>query len=553
MPRLALRMHHPLQSSLFLLLALLVDPRSATAQRNVSGGALLAEQACFDVRHYELRLRVDPAAQSIEGTLTMRATMLADAPRLVLDLDAALQVRSAELDGAAVPFVHEKGRIWLSPTSPRPKGAAITVAIAYGGVPRVARNPPYSGGFTWAQTEAGAPWIATCCQAEGGDLWWPCKDHPSDEAEQFDLYATVPKDLVVASNGTRQGQPAVQGELATYHWHSASPIASNSVALCIAPYVEVGAEYRCVDGTELVVQFFVRKESQTKARRQIAQCLDQLRVCEEILGPYPFRAEKYGVAEVPYLGLAQQTLLAYGNGWQEEQYDAVHHRALAQEWCGNLLTCRDWRDLWLREAFASYLQALYRERRFGRDTYDREVRRGQTRNLTPLAPRDPKTSAEMLFGNGAADLAAKGTWVLHTLRWQLGEERFFQALREFCYPTAAAQKATDGSQCRLVDTDEFVALCSRLAGVDLGWFFEVYVRQPQLPRLHQEKQNGVLRLRWETPQELPFALAVPVLMHGEEVRVAMPGGHGELQVGDADYIVDPELRLLMIRERQMVR
>lgn len=547
-------MQRHLQSALLLLLVLLAaGQRSAHAQRNVSGGELIPEQACFDVRHYELRLQVDPAAQSIEGTLTMRATMVADAARLALDLDAALQVRSAQLDGAAVPFVHEQGRIWLTPGKPQPKGTSITVAIAYGGVPRVARNPPYAGGFVWAQTKDGAPWICTCCQAEGGDLWWPCKDHPSDEAEQVDLFVTVPKALVVASNGTRVGEPVVTGELATYHWHSASPIANYGVALHIAPYVEVSAEYTCVDGTDLPVQFFVLPEHAAKARQRLAQFLDHLRGFEEILGPYPFRAEKYGVADVPHAGLAHQTILSYGNAWQEEQYDPLHHRALAQEWCGNLLSCRDWRDLWLREGFATYLPALYRERRFGRDTYERVVRRGQTRNLTPLAPRDTKTSVEMLFGNGAADLEAKGCWVLHTLRWQLGDDKFFQVLREFCYPTEAARQATDGSQCRLVDTDEFAALCSRLAGADLGWFFEVYVRQPQLPRLHQDKQNGVLQLRWETPQDLPFALPVPVRMHGEEVRVPMPGGKGELRVGDADYIVDPELRLLMVRERKMVR
>lgn len=554
MPRLALRMHHPTPKSLFVLLALLATGlRSAQAQRNVSGGALIAEQACFDVRHYELRLQVDPAAKSIEGTLTMRATMVADAARLALDLDPALQVRSAQLDGAAVPFVHEKGRIWLSPSKPLAKGATITVAIAYGGVPRAARNPPSSGGFVWGQTKDGAPWIATCCQTEGGDLWWPCKDHPSDEADQIDLIVTVPKDLVVASNGTRHGEPVLQGELATYHWHSASPIANHSVALHIAPYVEIGAEYTCVDGTALRVQFFVLKQSESKARSRLQQFLDQLRGFEEILGPYPFRAEKYGVAEVPSPGMSHQTILSYGNGWQDDQYDAQHNRALAEEWWGNLLSCRDWRDLWLREGFATYLQAVFRERRFGRNSYERDLHWAQTRNLTALAPREVKTSAEMLFGGGGSDLAAKGRWVLHTLRWQLGDERFFQALREFCYPTEAARKATDGSQCRLVDTDEFVALCSRIAGEDLGWFFEVYVRQPQLPRLHQEKQNGVLRLRWETPQELPFALPVPVRVHGAEVRVAMPGGNGELQVGDADYVVDQEVRLLMVRERQRVR
>ena len=59
------------------------------------------------------------------------------------------------------------------------------------------------------QTKSKQPWIATSCQGEGADLWWPCKDHPSDKPNGVDLHITVPKDLVVASNGTMRGKPFI--------------------------------------------------------------------------------------------------------------------------------------------------------------------------------------------------------------------------------------------------------------------------------------------------------------------------------------------------------
>jgi aminopeptidase N len=100
---------------------------------------------------------------------------------------------------------------------------------------------------------------------------------------------------------------------------------------------------------------------------------------------------------------------------------------------------------------------------------------------------------------------------------------------------------------RFVDTDDVVAAASAAAGEDLGWFFDVYVRQAALPRLEERREGGVLRLSWITPDDLPFRLAVPVRLGGEDVRVEMPGGKGELQVGDRDVVVDPRRQLLVQR------
>ncbi len=519
-------------------------------QRNVSGGPLRPEQACYDVQHYTLHIDVDEAAKTIQGTLAMRAKWLAAQPELQLDLDVALAVQSVQLDGKDVPYERTDGVLHVRPAKALTIGAPFTVQVQYGGAPRVAKNPPWDGGFTWAKTPAGEPWIATSCQGEGADLWWPCKDHPSDKPDGFDLHCTVHKGLVVASNGTLQGKPVTKGDRTTFHWHTASPIANYNLALNIAPYVELQDTFTCIDGTKMPVQFFVLPSSADKAKRCMGQFLDHVHVFEELLGPYPFRHEKYGVVETPHLGMEHQTIIAYGNGWKDETYDWLHNHELAHEWWGNLVTCRDWKDMWLHEGFGTYMQPLYLERKFGRARYDKEVAGYRTMNRTPIAPREVKNSHEIYFtGGGGNDIYYKGSAVLHTLRWQLGDEKFFQALRRFCYPTEAAAKATDGSQVRFVDTDDFVRLCNEIAGEDLAWFFEVYVRQAALPRLEHEVQDGVLRLRWVTPKDLPFPLAVPVRVDGKDHTVAMPGGKGELKVGSVVPQVDPDRRILWARPR----
>lgn len=523
--------------------------RAQSPARNVSGGPLAADQACYDVLRYSLRLAVAPATERIDGVLTMRARRIAAGERIALDLDPALALGAVRVDGREVAVARDGGRFTVPVDAA--VGAEFVVEVAYGGAPRKAINPPWVGGFTWQRTTDGKPWIATSCQGEGADLWWPCKDHPSDKPDGFELWCTVPAGLVCASNGVQQGPPTLDEEAktATWHWRTDLPIANYNVALNIAPYVELASTHKCVDGVEMPVRFYVLPESRKRAEACMPMFLDHVRVFEELLGPYPFRREKYGVAEAPFLGMEHQTILAYGNGFRDEQYDWLHNHELAHEWWGNLVTCRDWKDMWIHEGFGTYMQPLYREKRFGRKSHDDEIAGYTMQNRKPVAPREPRNTHEIYFGAGGSDIYQKGSKVLHVLRWQLGDERFFTFLRRMCYPDAAAARTTDGSAVRFVDTDDVVATASAVAGVDMAWFFEVYVRQPALPSLDVERAGAALRLRWRAPGDRPFPLAVPVRVGAADVRVEMPDGIGTLEVGDRDCVVDPDRWLLLRRER----
>ena len=521
------------------------------ARLNVSGGVLRPDQACYDVLHYTLRINVEPATKRISGALTMRAQAVARVQEFALDLDGRLVVQAVAVDGGPVAFAFEDGRITVRPEDAIERGRTFEVAVKYGGAPLVAARPPWTGGFTWSTTKDGRPWIATSCQGEGADLWWPCKDHPSDKPDGFDLYVTVPEGLICASNGTLQGTPkSVQGKT-TFHWKTRAPIANYNIALNIAPYVVLEETYRCVDGTETPIAFYVLPESKRKALRCMPAFVDHLAVFERLIGPYPFRREKYGVAETPHLGMEHQTIIAYGNGFRDEQYDWLHNHELAHEWWGNLITCRDWKDMWLHEGFATYMQPLYREVRFGREAYAEEIHRHRTMNRAPLAPRESRDSKQIYFGGGGGnDIYYKGSLVLHTLRFHLGDERFFEVLRRFAYPDAAARAATDGSQCRFVDTEDLVALVDEVSGEASAWFFEVYVRSAGLPRLEYRVVEGQLELNWIVPKGLPFPMTVPLAVSGVEVRVPMVDGKGKIPIGTADFAIDPERRLLMAPPRK---
>ena len=132
----------------------------------------------------------------------------------------------------------------------------------------VAPNPPWIGGFTWEETEDGQPWVATSVQMDGADLWLPVKDHPSDKPDSVTIRITVPKPLVVASNGVLRTQHAT-ADSTTFEWFTAQPISNYNIALNIAPYETIDTTYITVDGIELPATFWVLPERLDDGRVRI--------------------------------------------------------------------------------------------------------------------------------------------------------------------------------------------------------------------------------------------------------------------------------------------
>ncbi|WP_263808087.1 MULTISPECIES: M1 family metallopeptidase [Salinibacter] len=530
---------------LLLLFAGLGGCSSTSAQD--SGGPLPPEQAAYDVFHYDLDVAVDPARERVEGTVDVRAVVEAPLEVLVLNLDRRLSVRQAWEIGAqdtrrSVERKDGRNELWIDLGRSYAAGDTLHARVAYEGRPRVAPNPPWDGGLTWDETPAGAPWIATSCQTEGADLWWPVKDHPSDEPDSMDLAFTVPTSLVAASNGRLRSVERASDSTETYRWHVSTPINTYNVTLNAAPYVSLDTTYTSTSGDAVPVAAYVLPSDSARAARALPDFLDQVRFLEETLGPYPPRADKYGLAQSPFLGMEHQSLIAYGHDFTPgglgygASFDALHFHELAHEWYGNLVTVRDWKDFWLHEGTATYLEALYAEARRGESAYHGRIddfRQAMTGG-TPIARRDP-TSAEDIYHG---DVYNRGALALHTLRHVVGEEALRTILRRFAYPDGPVRDG--GTPFRNVTTAEFIRLAESVSGRSLDAFFEVYLYRDTLPVLETSRADGRLQLRWTHTGEATFEVPVPVRVADSTRRVSMTGGEGRLSVpADAGVAVDP--------------
>jgi aminopeptidase N len=540
-------------------LAAAVLAQGNAARPTGSGGVLMPEQAAYDVKSYDLALSVDPPGKSIKGVLTARAQIVKAIDKFVLDLDAPLTVESVSLVNGKkfVPltFRRTEKQIWIDFPKTVKAGKMVEVRVVYGGVPRVAPNPPWVGGFVWKETADGKPWFATAVQNDGADLWFPVKDHPSDEPDTVSLHFTVPQGLVAASNGTLRSTVKNADGTETFNWFVANPINNYDIALNVAPYKLIEDKAQSIGGEMVPIRFYILPEHFEKGQALIEQEKEFLKFYERYLGPYPFRNEKIGIIETPFLAMEHQTATAYGGKFEYGRlgYDATQFHEFGHEWWGNLVTASDWRDFWIHEGMQTFMDDLYRISKEGSrkgfiDVMPRRIK--SLNNVRAVAPREPQTTTEMYFlppayTKGDGDIYNKGGLILNTLRFYLGDEAFFRSLRRMTYPDPQMEKVTSGKQTRLVTTDDYLRTAEKESGVKLDWFFEVYFRQPALPKLVAETAGNQLTLRWDAPKDLPFPMPVEIEINGSVRRVEMPNGRATVALPpDGKWTIDPNGWLL---------
>ncbi len=518
-----------------------------------SGGVLMPEQAAYDVRHYDLAVKVDIPNQAISGVLTATARIVKPLDNFVLDLDYPFTVSKATLvEGKKetdLKFERRESKIWIQFPKIEKSGETVNVRVAYSGKPKVAPRPPWVGGFVWSKTADGQPWFATAVQNDGADLWFPVKDHPSDKPETSSLHFTVPANLVAASNGKLKSVDDNKDGTKTFNWEVSQPISNYCIALNVAPYKVIKDSVKSITGEQIPIEFYVLPQDEAKGQSLVELSKKYTAFFEKYLGPYPFRADKIGIAETPHLGMEHQTITAYGNEFKynADGDDWLLFHEYGHDWWANLVTAPDWNDFWIHEGFESFMDTFYVETTKGKDAYfaAMKARQKNLKNVKPVAPREPQTTTQIYmlppdYKNSDGDIYGKGALILNSLRFYIGDDAFFKSLRRTTYPDPKMESVTDGRQFHFETTDDFMRTAEKESGKDLKWFFEVYLRQPKLPKLISETSGNTLNLRWETPNNLPFPMPVEVKIGGEMKRIEMKDGKGGIALpADGKYEVDP--------------
>ncbi|MEM6771892.1 MAG: M1 family peptidase, partial [Bacteroidota bacterium] len=295
------------------------DPASYFAEKSFNladtlRGALRPERTCFDVTYYELHLEVSPSERSIEGRVDMHYTVTAPTERIQLDLFRNLSIDSIKLADEHLAYNRMANAVFIDLPYRQSKNTLQRMSIWYGGKPVAAKRAPWDGGFVWSLDQKDRTWVGVACEGDGASLWWPNKDHLSDEPDSMLVSVTVPKRLFVASNGNLREEIELEnGYQKRYDWFVSYPINNYNISLGIGSYVHFDSTYVAPDGAELALDYYVLDYNLGRARKHFAQVVPMLESFEYFFGKYPFWEDGYALIETPYLGMEHQSGIAYGN------------------------------------------------------------------------------------------------------------------------------------------------------------------------------------------------------------------------------------------------
>jgi aminopeptidase N len=528
-------------------------PKPELAPRTAKTGMpLTPEQKSVDFQTADLTFEVQPEHQRIDGEATLGFLVKSPIPKLQFDLDPELPIKwiaadGKRLDGSA--WKNDGGLVTVNLPAPKQAGERLSLTVAYGGKPHVAKRAPWDGGFVWAHTKQGRPWVATAVEGEGCDLFWPCFDNSMVEVGTVTQHIIVPKGLAAPSNGRLLGVDHLSDGRTRWNWRARHPN-NYAIAIDVAPYQLAQTTYESRYNYRMPVQYWYLPGETKQAQKLLAEMVQTIGFFEARIGPYPWWDEKMGVVETPHLGMEHQTINAYGNNYKlaPEGFDWLMNHEFSHEWFGNQLTNADWDDMWLHEGFGSYMQPVTLAWLDGRMVYDAAMykQRQTIANKFPIVSGHHQTEEQVYddkTGPGG-DIYVKGSWVLHTLRNLIGDQAFWTSIRREVY--GRPDPRPGNFQPRFGSTNEFEAIASQEAHRNLKWFFDVYLRQAHLPRLVTTRHGQTLDLQWTTPHGLPFPMPVEVQVDDQRQVVPMTNGRGSVVLPGPNSLVtvDPDNKIL---------
>jgi aminopeptidase N len=477
-------------------------------------GSIGPERSWWNVIRYDIQVRPDYEKRSITGQNAIRFQATGPGRTMQIDLQQPMNLLSATWRKIALPFKREGNAFYIVFPQTLAKGSLETLTLQFEGNPVIAARPPWDGGWIFTRDKLGRPWMSVACQGLGASVWYPCKDHQSDEPDSgASLCVTVPDTLVAVGNGRLKEKRSNGDGTVSYTWAVVNPINNYDIVPYIGKYVTWHEDYAGLKGT-LDCDYWVLDYNRTAAMKQFTQADSMLHCFEFWMGPYPFYEDGYKLVEAPHLGMEHQSAVAYGNhfengylgrdlshsGWGMKWDFIIVHES-GHEWFGNSITSNDLADMWVHEGFTNYTETLYTTCQDGVEAGDDYVigTRKNIRNDKPIIGHYGVNE------EGSGDMYYKSGNMLHMIRQIVGDDSFRILLHRL--NTTYYHKT--------VDSKEIEQTISRFAGRDLSSVFDQYLRTTQIPVLEYRVAavTGEISVRW-TNCVKGFALPLKASLHG---------------------------------------
>jgi aminopeptidase N len=417
----------------------------------------------YRVSRYELDLEYKVNINRLSGTATITAATLASLKTFTLDLSDALTVSKVSVNGhRPQSFNHSHGKLSVTLSTALPAGAAMSITVRYAGTPRPIRTVWGDVGFEELTNGA-----LVAGQPNGAASWFPCDDHPSSKASYRIVISTENPYRAVA-NGELVSK-RTRAAMTAWTYEQAEPTSTYLITLQIGDY-----ETHRLTKTPVPMNAVLPHRLKHDFEYDFGRQPQMMKLFVSLFGPYPLSTGYTVVVtdddlEIP---LEAQGISIFGANHCDGERTAerlIAHE-LAHQWFGNSVTARRWRDIWLHEGFACYAEWLWSEDSGGRsaDDWARYYHGKLASSRHDLLLSDP--GPRDMFDDR---VYKRGALTLHVLRRTIGDDGFFDLLRDW---TTRHRHGT-------AVTDDFTGLAANYSDESLRPLWQAWLYSTDVPDL----------------------------------------------------------------------
>lgn len=475
-------------------------------------GSITPERAWWNVVFYNINVTPDYKAKTISAWNQIGFDVNTDGShkKMQIDLQQPMVIDSIFFGGKKITSFSRNGNVYIidfgshhfmsAKTSLQKRIRVVLnkLTIYYHGKPREAVTPPWDGGWIFAKDTKGRPWMTVACQGLGASVWYPCKDHQSDEPDQgATIQINVPDTLTAVANGKLIARDLLPNNMVSYKWEVKNPINNYNIVPYIGKYVNFSDSYIGETEKNLSLDYWVLDYNLEKAKKQFGRDVKRmLQAFEYWFGPYPFYEDGFKLVESSHLGMEHQSATAYGNkymngylggdlsgsGWGLKWDYIIIHEA-GHEWFGNNITTNDIADMWVHEGFTMYSEVLFVEYHYGKKAADEYVQ-GIRNNISNDMPVIGHYGVNQ---EGSGDMYNKGANLLHSIRQVINDDSLLRKIlrglnKDFFHQT--------------IDSKDVEAYFSKVSGKDFSKVFDQYLRTTKIPVLEVKETGDKLSYRW---------------------------------------------------------
>ena len=443
-----------------------------SGKENTVEGYISPNQYDIDILNYDLSIDLYPKQKFLKGNATLTGVITnKKISRLDLNFYDNLKITNATIDGYSAKY--ERTSTGISFPLNEVLKDTFKVNIVYEGTPKRLGL----SSFVFGEINSHSV-VYSLNEPDYASTWFPCDDRPDDKA-LLDIKITNDTSQVSVSNGKLIGI-TTEGSRKTYRWKTVYPISTYLICLYSSNYKEFDDKYFSQDKTDtMAIKYFVFPNQLEDAKVDFSDHVDMMNYFAKTFGEYPFIKEKYGVAEFLWQFGAEehQTITGVGSIFVggKKLFNDLYSHELSHQWFGDAVGLKSWKDIWLNEGFASYCEALYAEHVGGPGAL-------QSMMMSKFHSRfsGKLYNPEDLFSQTVYD---KGAWVLHMLRWEIGDTAFFKSMRNY-FKTYKYKNAS---------IDDFKKICENVSGKDLDYFFRQWIYEG----------TGIINAtyKWDTDEE----------------------------------------------------